>query len=199
MRTLSSQHMPPVKISRGRPRTDIKDRILDTAARMFYQKSINSISSDKIIRAAGVSKMGFYYHFSSKDALVKAYLEYMYAGYISQLRSAMASRIGHRINTFASALAVWLKSSDFYGCPFMRAISEGVSDEVRQQCTEHKSRLSEELYSYLSAEATPSDIRRIMVIIDGMIARYHMIGDLRDITEGCAMLNFLARGGRRTL
>ncbi len=52
-----------------------RERILDTASRLFYRHGFVSVGVDTIIAQAGVAKMSLYRHFQSKDDLIVAYLE----------------------------------------------------------------------------------------------------------------------------
>ncbi|EYD78113.1 Transcriptional regulator, TetR family [Rubellimicrobium mesophilum DSM 19309] len=54
---------------------DTRERILRTAAKLFYGKGIRSTGVDAIAEKAGVTKRTLYYHFRSKDDLIAAYLE----------------------------------------------------------------------------------------------------------------------------
>ena len=53
----------------------MKDRILETADRLFYLQGIRAIGVDTIAAEIGISKRTLYNHFPSKDALIAAYLE----------------------------------------------------------------------------------------------------------------------------
>lgn len=52
-----------------------RQRILDTAQRLFSQNGFRAVGIDTIIAEAGVAKMSLYRHFTSKDELIVAYLE----------------------------------------------------------------------------------------------------------------------------
>jgi AcrR family transcriptional regulator len=45
-----------------------RQRILDTAAEMFYRDGIRAVGIDAIIAGSGVAKMSLYRNFPSKDA-----------------------------------------------------------------------------------------------------------------------------------
>ncbi len=51
-----------------------KEQILDTAERAVLEKGFEATSIEEIIAAVGISKSGFFYHFSDKNALARALL-----------------------------------------------------------------------------------------------------------------------------
>lgn len=52
----------------------VRQRIVETARRLFYRHGIRAIGVDAIACEAGTNKMSFYRHFPSKDELVAEYL-----------------------------------------------------------------------------------------------------------------------------
>jgi TetR/AcrR family transcriptional repressor of nem operon len=52
-----------------------RERIVETAARMFRESGLDSVSVDAIMNAAGLTHGGFYGHFESKEALVEEAVE----------------------------------------------------------------------------------------------------------------------------
>jgi AcrR family transcriptional regulator len=50
----------------------MKDRILETADRLFYLQGIRAVGVDTIAAEIGISKRTLYNHFPSKDALISA-------------------------------------------------------------------------------------------------------------------------------
>jgi AcrR family transcriptional regulator len=62
---------------RGRPRSDqirqaTRRRILDAAQAEFSRNGFHATSVEDVVKASGLSKGGFYFHFPSKDALFAA-------------------------------------------------------------------------------------------------------------------------------
>jgi AcrR family transcriptional regulator len=51
-----------------------RERILATAAELFYRHGIRAVGVESIAEAAGTNKMTLYRHFASKDELVAEYL-----------------------------------------------------------------------------------------------------------------------------
>ena len=52
-----------------------RDRILNTALRLFYRDGVRATGIDRIIAESGVAKMSFYRHFPSKNDLIRTFLE----------------------------------------------------------------------------------------------------------------------------
>ena len=53
-----------------RRKSDMKERILETADRLFYLRGIRAMGVDTIAAEIGISKRTLYNHFPSKDALI---------------------------------------------------------------------------------------------------------------------------------
>jgi hypothetical protein len=59
--TMQIADLPPAKTSAAR------ERLLDTAARIFYAEGINTVGVHRIVEEAGVTLATFYRHFPSKQ------------------------------------------------------------------------------------------------------------------------------------
>ena len=55
--------------------TSMREKILDSATRLFVARGYNGISMREIAEANGVSKAALYYHFKDKEALLLAILQ----------------------------------------------------------------------------------------------------------------------------
>jgi len=53
-----------------------RERIIIAATELFYLQGYNATGLDKVLKAAGVTKGNFYYHFKSKEALAIATLDW---------------------------------------------------------------------------------------------------------------------------
>src|SRR5215469_1803246 len=61
----------------GHSGAEVRDKILATAADLFYQQGIRAVGVDLIVEQAGVAKTSLYRHFRTKDDLVVAFLQRM--------------------------------------------------------------------------------------------------------------------------
>src|SRR3954467_8080774 len=114
---------------------DMKDRILETADRLFYLQGIRAVGVDTIAAEIGISKRTLYNHFPSKDALISAYLARRFV----QPRPSAKPPVEQILGTFDS-LERRFSAKDFRGCPFVNAVAElGSEDQsVRKIAIEFK-------------------------------------------------------------
>lgn len=97
----------------------MKQRILETADRLFYLQGIRAIGVDTIAAEVGISKRTLYNHFPSKDALIAAYLERRFVAH----RPSDKPPAEQILATF-DALERRFAARDFRGCPFVNAVAE---------------------------------------------------------------------------
>ena len=102
-----------------RPKTDMKERILQTADRLFYLQGIRAVGVDTIAAEIGISKRTLYNHFPSKDALISAYLARRFTKFPPSDKPALAQILA----TFDS-LERRFAGRNFRGCPFVNAVAE---------------------------------------------------------------------------
>jgi len=56
---------------------EVREKILSTAADLFYNQGIRAVGVDLVVEKAGVAKTSLYRHFGTKDDLVVAFLQLM--------------------------------------------------------------------------------------------------------------------------
>ncbi len=57
-------------MKRGAGTTEFRDRIIDAALVLFERHGFHGVTVNQIVEKAGISKGGFYHHFTSKDELL---------------------------------------------------------------------------------------------------------------------------------
>ena len=112
--------LPPAKNSAAR------ERLLDTAARIFYAEGINTVGVNRIVGEAGVTLATFYRHFPSKQDLVLAYLQRVHDDFASRAAAAQeaAEDPGDVLRSIATNITAQLLEPGFRGCAFINAASE---------------------------------------------------------------------------
>lgn len=109
------------------PASPVAARILRAAAGLFYADGIRAVSADRVIAAAEVSKVTFYRHFATKDALVVAYLDAVAAAERAAVDAASAEHPddpGAVLQGYADVLGRESCAPGFRGCPFINAAAE---------------------------------------------------------------------------
>lgn len=125
---MSSRQVLPTRPARvaGVP-SPMRERLLDAASELFYLQGIRAVSVDKVIEAAGTTKVTFYRHFPTKDDLVVAYLEARAEQERQGVAAAREQGAGDAVATLAvmaEGLGAAACSSGFRGCPFINAAAE---------------------------------------------------------------------------
>lgn len=105
--------------------TPAAQRILDTAAELFYRRGIHAVGVDTIAAESGVTKRTLYDRFGSKDGLLVTYLEQRDRRWRTLIDTRLADRTDpiERILTPFDVLPEWLPDSD-RGCSFINAFAE---------------------------------------------------------------------------
>ena len=158
-------------------RSGARQRLIETAERLFYAEGIRAVGIDRIIAEAEVAKMTLYNHFASKDELILAVLQYreekfdeMFAESMDRHRSAGMSKI----EAFFAALKEWFDSPNFRGCAFINASVElaDADHPASRFSTEHKHRLHESLREYIveaSGKAAGKVAPAVSILVEGAI------------------------------
>ena len=116
-----------LRIGEGPSTRSARDRLLEAAARLFHEAGIQASGVDSIVDAAGVAKATFYRHFPSKDDLVVAWLQDPHTRWIDRVRrevEAHHAQPADVIPLFFEALADWLETEGYRGCPYLNTAVE---------------------------------------------------------------------------
>src|ERR1700712_4659694 len=94
-----------------------RDRLLETADRLFYDEGIHNVGNDRVLEQSGVAKGSLYYNFSGKDDLVLTYLHNRHAKWASRIDEELeaASDPDDKILAIFDALADLFAQPDFRG------------------------------------------------------------------------------------
>jgi AcrR family transcriptional regulator len=114
-------------MGRTREASGARQRILETADRLFYQEGVRAVGIDRIIAEAEVAKMSLYKHFPSKDELILAVLRYREAEFQTSFEAALnrhTKTLKDPLRAFFAALKDWFASTGFRGCAFINAAVE---------------------------------------------------------------------------
>jgi AcrR family transcriptional regulator len=103
-----------------------KEKVFQTAARLFYQNGYRAVGVDSIAAESGIGKMTLYRHYPSKDELIVAYLrdndEFFWENFEQATKDAVTPR--EKLLAFFEALQEYVTAPACYGCPFLNVASE---------------------------------------------------------------------------
>jgi AcrR family transcriptional regulator len=165
-----------------------RDRLLETARRLFYTEGIHTVPVDRLVTEAGVTRATFYRHFPAKEDLVEAYLRATDAG----LRGAVAVALDKSSPRDSAAALLELIgqvtcSAGFRGCHFINASAEypDPEDPIRVAVAEHRAWFQDAVtrLAERAGHPDPGHAGRVMVLLhDGALSAAEL-DDPRQVRE----------------
>lgn len=162
----------------------VRERILFTAADLFYREGVRAVGVDRIIAEAETAKATFYRHFKAKDDLVLAYLYLRHDRWLQWFVGRLGLACDARGNSFervAEVLAEWFADADFRGCAFINVLAEGVpTGEILSVVQSHKADLQDALKDLARRMSHPhaeQAAEEALLVVEGSIVRAQMTRD----------------------
>jgi AcrR family transcriptional regulator len=163
----------------------VKQRLLDTADRLFYADGIRAVGIDRVLAEADSAKASLYRHFGSKEGLVAACVERRVEKGRAQMEDFMKDvpPAGRALKIFDWIVA-WAESSDFRGCPLQHVVSEIPNPEhpARKIASGYREWVREQFVRSLRAASVRDPARRagaLLVLYDGAFAASEQDGPQR--------------------
>lgn len=159
-------------------KSDARQRIVETAERLFYAQGVRSVGIDRVIAEAEVAKMTLYNHFPSKDDLILAVLQYREEKFDALFEKWMQKHVKagmNRLEAFFAALKDWFKSPGFRGCMFINSCAElaDANHAGSKFAAQHKERFHEMLKQIINecagTKAAESLSPAISLMVEGAI------------------------------
>jgi AcrR family transcriptional regulator len=164
-------------MTRSSEKTAMRQRILETADRLFYGQGIRAVGVDTIAAEIGISKRTLYNYFPSKDDLIVAYLS-------RRIRPAQASDRppAEQILGDFERLERSFASGVFRGCPFVNAVAElkeprHAANKLAIAFKEQRRIWFRELLTRLDVVDANGMATQLMLLVDGAIAAALVRGD----------------------
>jgi AcrR family transcriptional regulator len=110
-----------------------RDRIVETASRLFYKQGCVATGINQIIKEAGVAKTTLYEHFHSKEDLLVEYLVNM-SNQTDVWLKAEADKFDspkEKVLALFDFLAMLSSQAAYCGCSFLNMVSDLPSDSGR--------------------------------------------------------------------
>ena len=156
-----------------------RDRILDAATRLFYEKGIQAVGVNRIIAEADVAPMTLYRQFGGKDELVAATIEQWSSQWLHWLNEQIDQHGDDpraRLAALWDALETWFAGDEFRGSLVDNAASELRSEPehpAQRAITAHRMalrQLLEDLAKMAHARDHADLAAQLQVILDGAVA-----------------------------
>jgi len=172
-----------------------RDKLLRSAADLFYRDGVTATGIDAVTERAGVAKQSLYNNFKSKADLVSCYLTARHAEWLE----IYERRLANASNPIGSILAVFDAYHDhaefayergFRGCGLLNAAAEFPSgDAGRNAVRVHKEEVEQILVEHLSA-LLPNDpnrgamvARHLSYLLEGAMSRAGLEGQSHRLIE----------------
>lgn len=179
------------------PRTKpSRDRLLETAGRLFYTRGINSTGIDLVIAEAGVAKGSMYHHFASKQALVIAYLHAEECAWKEAAEAADRSTLSSpdRIAIMFTTVADAVDAGTFHGCPFTNAAIERPDDaEIREIIAHYRRIVASHIVNLLGVGIADPLISQLMLLYDGALTSAKQTGGSSLVTVARSLAQDMVR------
>ena len=178
--SLATEDASPVR----RSRAERQAIVLDTAERLFANRSSRSVGMDELVRETGLGKMTVYRLFKSKDDLVGAYLSRKAATVLGFIDAELVRLEGDPRAALLSIVDVVeadVTRTGFRGCPFTNVSSEYDDPQhpARSAAADYKFELHMRL-ERLADQVVPRSgedlAAQIHLIIDGMYLSGGLLG-----------------------
>jgi AcrR family transcriptional regulator len=165
------------------PSSPARERILETAAELFYRDGYRAVGVDKISERSGVAKMTLYRHFPSKDDLIVAYLERSNRSFWAWFDRAIAAEEDPRekLRALFEATGRLATSPACLGCAFQATAAEfpEAGHPGHKVAAAHKRAVVERLAALADAAGAPDPdelARELLLLMDGAFASARMFG-----------------------
>jgi AcrR family transcriptional regulator len=162
--------MAEAAVPRRRP---ARERLLDTADRLFYDEGVHAVGIDRVLEESGVAKGSLYYNFGSKDDLVLAYLQNRHARWAARIDAELAAATApaDKILAVFDALGDLFAQPDFRGCAFINAAAEAPVGSAEEHAAKDFRTWLHGLFATLVAEASYPDAGKLtaqlVILYDG--------------------------------
>lgn len=157
-------------------------KLLRAAAHLFYDQGMTATGIDAVTAEAGVAKKSLYNNFSSKEALMQAYLRERDEEWMElyHARAALASSPEQRVLAVFDAYIDHAESAyahGFRGCGLLNAAAElPVGAKGREIVREHKEQVERILAEHLAELGRAELAEHLSFLLEGSMSRAGLEG-----------------------
>lgn len=157
------------------PVQDVRERILDTASSLFYQRGVRAVGVDLVVAEAAVAKTSLYRYFPTKDDLIVAFLEREdvdFWGVWDEVAAQHADDPAAELQAHVQWIGERLGRSNYRGCPQINVAAEFAEQDhpARQVAQRHMVTLRSRLHGIAERLGVPRPgalAAQLAVLING--------------------------------
>ncbi len=130
-----------IKGTIGEAPPDVRERILNTASALFYERGVRAVGVDLVVLEAAVAKTSLYRYFPTKDDLIVAFLEREDLEFWAQWDSVARQHPGDpaaELDAHMQWIGERLARSNYRGCPQINVAAEFAELEHPARQVSHK-------------------------------------------------------------
>lgn len=175
---------------------DVRDRVLTTAADLFYRLGVRAVGVDLITERAGVAKTSLYRHFKTKDDLIAAFLrreDEDFWGHWDGVAKAHEADPRAELDAHLTWIGERIARPNYRGCPQLNVAAEfpEADHPARVVAAAHKSELRRRLQGIAERLGAPhpEDLgAQLAILINGGFVSSRMLdpGEATRVLKGAA-------------
>jgi AcrR family transcriptional regulator len=186
------------------------ERILETAADLFFHQGFRATGINEVIAKSGVAKATFYNHFPTKEDLCLAYLRDRNTSEFEAI-NAFVNDHDYPVERFLAVIKSvqpWLEANNLRGCAFLNMVAEvpDPRNRLRNEGLQHYEGLRQ-LICKLAEDLINSDTQRYedfeaqvladdyILILGGAIAMTEIYHDIWPAIQGVKFVERLINPG----
>src|SRR5689334_22190627 len=166
------------------PALDVRDRILDTASTLFYERGVRAVGVDLVVQEAAVAKTSLYRYFPTKDDLIVAFLERedvefwaQWDGVARQFAGDPAGELDAHMRWIGERLA----RSNYRGCPQINVAAEFAEQDhpAREVSQRHMQALRtrlQDIVKRLNVSRPKQLAAQLAVLVNGAFVSSGLLG-----------------------
>jgi AcrR family transcriptional regulator len=178
----------------------VKERIMETASRLFYQQGYQATGINQIIEEAQIAKASLYQHFASKELLLNEYLETKSKSWMEGMLKFTADHAEgmEKVLGFFDYRIHLLNTNEFKGCAFLRVVYEqpNLNESSTTIIKKHKLSIKEFIAAQLlaikplSQQELDETVNLVFNLAEGGLLQSTLFKNTQSLTDG---RNVLAR------
>jgi AcrR family transcriptional regulator len=182
-----------------------KERIIETATRLFYQQGYNNTGINQILEEAQVAKASLYLHFGSKEVLGEEYLKAARVEWFGALEKWTAKKKSpiQKVLACFDFLEYALRTNEFRGCKFINMLAElaDSNSNMQKQILEHKAKLRNYIKDFVKESLGSENVDHkeivgdsVYLLFEGAIVESKIYKDTWPVKSAKKLVKILLEG-----